>query len=275
MATDCETGQILFLRKNHIDLNRPNPVITITDAAASNTGQDSVIFLRNRNNISGWLTTGSEDATPTVILVELFDFLNVDFIELIKHNFKSYLIEWRDLAEAWHTFEDVSANILSTNISQKDVPVNTNAIRITITSTQLVDADKEMRQLIITEKKYKFDGWPVIKKPVHSQNKTKNTMMSGKLRVVTKRGAYSNTLEIKLSGSQNDLDMHEKIYNQAEGLLLLISGGKESQFRTSRKGYRDEDIVLVQPVDEYSAPYEKGVYSNGIKIKMKLHETVN
>ena len=69
MATDCETGQILFLRKNHIDLNRPNPVITITDAAASNTGQDSVIFLRNRNNISGWLTTGSEDATPTVMTV--------------------------------------------------------------------------------------------------------------------------------------------------------------------------------------------------------------
>ena len=70
--------------------------------------------------------------------------------------------------------------------------------------------------------------------------------------------------------------MHESIYDQVEGLLFLASGGDESQFATSRKGYRNEDIVLVGAVDEYSNPYAvKGITSLGIRVKMKLHEVVN
>lgn len=270
-----KTGQILFCRKNHIDLDRPNPVITITDSVADNTGQDSVVFLRNRNNISGWLTTGSDDTANTEILVELGDYLDVDFIELIKHNFKNYLVEYRDVSMVWHEYVNIVDNAEATNIHDKLIAVNTNAIRITIYDTIIADADKEMRQLIITEKAFRFEGWPVIKKPQHSKNRKNNRVLSGKVRSVTTRGAFSTTLEIKLSGSENDLDMHEKIYDQAEGLLLLISGGDEDQFRTKRKGYKNEDIVLVKAVDEYTNPYDKGVYKIGMKIKMKLEESVD
>ena len=204
MAND--TGQILFVRKNHIDLDRPNPVITITDNVASNTGQDSVIFLRNRNNISGWLTSNSDDSANTEILIELFDFLNVDFIQMIKHNFKNYLIEWRDNFAVWNNYVSISANTLETSIHEKDTPVVTNAIRITINNTIEADVDKVMRQLIISEKHGRFEAWPVIKKPVHSQDKKKNKMLSGKLRIVTTRGAYSSSLELKLSTNNNDLN---------------------------------------------------------------------
>lgn len=268
-------NQILFLRKNHIDLDRANPVITITDPVATNTGQTSVDFLRNRNNISGWLTTGSTDAAGTIIHVSFGgDFLDVDFVELVRHNFKSYLIEWQDLFDVWATYSSETVNTETTNIHQKDTPVNAKAIRITINSTQTVDADKEMRQLIITEKKYQFVGYPVIKKPVHSRNRKNNKMLSGKVNVVDTRGAFSCELEIKITREENDLSMHEDIYEQREGLLLLLSGSNENQFATKRKGYRNEDIVLVKAVDEYTNPYHKGQYPNGIKIRMKLAETI-
>ena len=81
-------------------------------------------------------------------------------------------------------------------------------------------------------------------------------------------------LEIKLSGEENDLNMHEELYEQREGLLLLLSGANEDQFRTKRKGYRNEDIVLVKAIDEYTNPYYKGQYPNGIKIKIKIAEVV-
>lgn len=271
----CENGQILFLRKNHIDLDRPNPLITITDSVATNTGQDSVLFLRNRNNISGWVTTDSNDSANTEILINLYDFLPVDYISLVKHNFKDYLIEWKDEFDAWNTYANVVNNELKTTVHEQAVKVEADAIRITIYNTQIADADKEMRQLIITEKKYRFEGWPMVKKPVHSKNRKVNTMLSGKTRVVTKRGAFSTTLEIKTTGSDNDLFLHEDIYEQAEGLLLLISGGKEDQFRTSRKGYRNEDIVLVKAVDEFNNEYIRGVYKAGIKMKIKLQESVD
>lgn len=272
---ECKTGQILFLRKNHIDLDRPNPTITITDATAESTGQDSVEFLRNRNNISGWVTTGSNDAANTEMLIEFGEFLNVDFVELILHNFKDYLIEYRDEALAWQTYVNISSNTTSTSIHEKDTPVVANAFRITITGTQVADADKEMRQLIITEKKYRFEGWPEIRKPTHSKNKIINKMLSGKSRVVTKRGAFSTELRIKLTGSENDLGLWEDLYEQIEGVLLLISGGDEDQFRTKRKGYRNEDIVLVKATDELMNPYDKGVYKIGMVFKVKLGESVD
>jgi len=267
-------SQIQFLRKNHLDLDRTNPAITITDAVATNTGQDSVDLMRNRNNISGWVTTDSTDAANTEILTTFGDLLDIDFIELIKHNFKDYLIEWQDSVDAWATYATETSNTDSTSIYELDSPVNAKAIRITITAMQVTDSDKELRQLIMTEKRYQFVGWPVVKKPVHSKNRKINKMLSGKVNVIDTRGAFSCELEIKLSGEENDLNMHEEIYEQREGLLMLVSGTDEDQFRTKRKGYRNEDIVLVKAVDEYTNPYYKGQYPNGIKIKMKLAETV-
>lgn len=271
----CKTGQILLFRKNHIDLQRPNPVITITDNVALDNGQDSVIYLRNRDNISGWLTTDSTDAANTEILVEMFDFQNVDFISLIGNNFKNYTIEWRDEFLVWNTYASISANTLTTNSHLKDTPVVTDAIRITITGTQIADADKELRQLIITEKIHQFEGWAKISKPKHSSNRKKNKVISGKVRVVKQRGAFSCQLDIKLTTNSNDLQIHEDLYEYEEGVLLLLSGALPEQFVTQRKGYRDEDIVLVKTIDEYVNPYDMGVYTSGIKVKIKLEESVD
>ena len=80
----------------------------------------------------------------------------------------------------WQVYENVTTNTDGTTAHLKDAPVDTDAIRITITATTLVDADKEMRQLIITQKLYQFEGFPQIKKPVHSKNIKTNRMGSGR-----------------------------------------------------------------------------------------------
>ena len=257
-------SQIKFFNKNYIDLDKPNPVITITDSVASNTGQDSVDLMRNRNNFSGWLTTGSTDAANTEILIELKDYMDVDFIELVKHNFKNYLIEYNDSISGWLTYINVSNSTLETSIHEKDTAVNTNKIRITITGCQTVDADKELRQLIITSKLYQFDGWPIIKKPVHSANKKISKMLSGKININKKRGAFTCSLKITLTSNENDLLIHQDLYDREEGTLMLITGGDEDQFTSLKKGYRNQDIVLVKPIDEYTNPYYKGLYNRDV-----------
>lgn len=268
---DCSKDQILFLRKNHIDLDKPNIIITVTDNVAFNNGQSSVDFVRNRNNVSGWVTTESNDTANTEFLVEMGDLLPVDWIQIIKHNFKDYTVEYRDVSDNWILVQAVTNDTKSTTIFEFD-KVQADAIRITIQGTQIPDADKEMRQLIIAEKFGRFDGYPVIKKPVHSSNKKKNKMLSGKLNIVGTRGAFSTELEIRLSTNDIDLSLHEDLYYQIEGVHVLLSGGNEDQFATKRRGYRNEDIFLVKPSDEYSNPYQKGVYLNGIQVRMKLSE---
>lgn len=267
-------SQITFYRKNIIDLDEVNPSITITDAVATNTGQDSVDFLRNRNNITGWLTSGSTDAANTQMEVYLGDYYDVDFVELVEHNFQDYLIEYNDAASGYLTYENVTGKTESTSIHTKTTAVTTNKIRITITACQTTDADKEMRQLIITSKLHQFNGWPVIKKPVHSQSKKTSKMLSGKVNIVERRGAFSCELDIRLTSDSSDLDFHQSLYERTTGVLMLISGGDETQFRTLNKGYRNKDIVLVRPTDEYENPFYKGVYQNGVRVRMKLAESV-
>lgn len=269
------SGQIKFYKKNHVDVDRVNPSIVVTDPVATNAGNDFVKFLRNRNNNSGWNTSGSTDAANTEIFIDLRDFQKVDMIMLVRHNFKNFLIEYWDLGAAdFVTYLNVVNNTDKTTFIEKSV--YTNQIKITITGTMIADDDKTMRQLIVTEKFFsgEFVGWPEIKSPVTSFNKKTTDMISGKVRVVETRGAFSCSLEVKLLKIDEDLTMIENIYYNREGVLMLLSGGDEDQFTNRRVGYRNEDIVLVRPTNELELPYVKGIYTAGIKIRMKLEETV-
>ena len=104
-------SQVKFFNKNHIDLDRPNPVLSVVDAVALNDGAAYLKYLRNRNNNSGWNTTGSTDAANTQLLFELFDLQKVDVVMLVVHNFKNYLIEyWDILTGSWQTYANVINN---------------------------------------------------------------------------------------------------------------------------------------------------------------------
>jgi len=276
MAT-CSTGQIKFFRKNHIDLDRPNPELTVTDLVAINNGQAATKFLRNRDNNSGWRTTDSTDAANTELLIDLKDYQDITDVMLIKHNFKDFLVEYYDVSSAMFlTYENVVGNTKTTNVLNKETAINTNQIKITITATMQTDEDKSMRQLIITEKfgAGQLESFPVIKNPKSSLNKKVNKLLGGRVNVVETRGSYSASLNVKFLRIDQDLEMIECIFWNREGVLMLLSGGNEDQFFSKRIGYRDEDIVLVRPTNELELPYNAGVYTNGIKIKMNVQEVV-
>lgn len=268
-------SQIKFFTKNLIDLDRPNPVLSVTDAVALNDGASYLKYLRNRNNNSGWNTTSSTDAANTELLFDLFDLQQVDMVMLVVHNFKNYLVEyWDILTGSWQTYANVTNNTEDTTIHE--LSVETTKIRVTIYNTFLVDDDKSLRQMIITEKFIygQLNSYPEIKKPTNSLNKKKSQMLSGKSRVVESRGSFSCNLSVKFLVIDNDLTIIENLFYHREGVLMLLSGGVESQFRTKRIGYRNKDIVLVRPVNELELPYDKSVYTNGIVINIALEEVI-
>lgn len=264
--------QIRFFRKNHLDFDRGEVLMTVTDATATSTGDGTLPFLRNRNNNSGWATTGSNDAANTVLDIDMLGYQTIDTMMLVLHNFKSFLVEYYDNAESiYKTYADITNNAETTTII--DNTVITNKIKITIRGTIAADEDKFMRQLIFTENLGQFNGWPKIQRPTSSLNKRANKMMSGKSNIVEKLGSFSAVLEVKLSNDA-DLALIEEIYFAREGVLMLLSGGDENQFRTKRIGYKNEDVVLVRAADEYQNPYDDGIYTSLIKHKITLVEAV-
>lgn len=269
--------QIIFFRKNWIDLSQAAS-LTVTDAIATNTGQSYVDFVRNRNNFSAWMTTGSTDAANTQIDIDMIDSKTISDILLVKHNFKSYTIKYYNGSSYvdFSTAINVSANALSTTY-HTFTPVVIQKIRIIVTGTMTVDDDKRLCQLIITEKiaSGQLVGWPQIKKPTLSTNKKISKAISGKISVIETVGFFSAQLTVDSWSIDEDLTIVEAIYNNRSGVLMWICGNDQGQFKTVRQGYRLEDIYLVRPIDDYVPEYNDGIYTNGLKIKMQLQESID
>lgn len=269
--------QIMFFKKNWIDLSK-DATLTITDAVASNNGQSYVDYVRNRNNFSAWMTTDSTDAALTQIDIDMLDPKDISDIILVGHNLKNYTIQYHNGV----TYVDFSTVINPTTDTASTThysftQVSCTLIRIIINGTQVANADKRINQIILTEKiaTGQLTGWPQIKKPTLSTNKKISKALSGKSSVIETVGFYSAQLTVDAWTIDNDLDIVEAIYNNREGVLMWICGGSETQFKTTRMGYRLEDIYLVRPTDDYSPEYINGQYQNGLKIKMQLQESLD
>ena len=269
------SSQIKFYEKSLIDQDFEGTTITITDATATNTGQDFVDFMRNRSNDTAWLTTDSDDAANTQIDIDLGGDRPFNRILIVGHNLKAFTIQYYNGS----TYVDFSTAISETT-NTKDTneftfdSVTIQLIRIIITGTQTADEDKQINQLIITNSIGQLEGWPQVKKPRTSLNKKSVKFLSGKLLPIRQRGFFSCQLTVPLYNIDADMAIIEAIYFSFEGVLVWINAGDDSQFSRTNIGFRSTDIYLMLPTDEYTPEHYKGLYSSGIKFKMDLSEVV-
>lgn len=268
MAT--ESTQILFFEKNYGDLNAVNVTATASQA------NDFAAFPRNRKNTSSWITTGSQDSDNTTYTYDFVDEQAVDQIILIKHNFDAYTVKYWDGATYTDFATPISVTGNTSETTQHNVTeVSTSRIQLTITGTIVADEDKTLAQFIVTKRLGRFEGWPEIKRPTLSRNKVINKMLSGKASVVENVGQYSTDLSIKVWSNDTDLTLIETLYARFSGFLFWPCGGDETQFSSVREGYRLEDIFLSKFTDDNVPEFFKGLYKTGVKVKIKLQETVD
>jgi len=261
---------ILFFFKNKADISNPNVTFT---ASEGNTFAPRV---GNRSNRTGWITTGSTDASGTTFEVDLIDARDLTDIILVKQNFKDYTIKKFDGV----SFVDFTPAISVTGntLETKRHEVTKEAIQkilITITATMVADDDKIMSQLILTEKIGQLVGFPEIKKPTISQNRKRNRMLSGKFNINQQVGGFSMDLKWIVNKLTNDLTIIEDLYNKREGFLVWPSGGDEDQFLFQGEGYRLEDIFLMKTANEYRPELRKSLYVTGYRYTTKLVEVVD
>ena len=272
------SAQIRFFNKNKIDLNNNLASITITDAVATNNGQTFVDFMRNRNQVSAWQTTGSTDAALTEILSDMSDEREIDSIIIAGHNFKAFTVKYWD-GGAFVDFSTPISETVNTETTNffSFTKVSTKQIKIIVQGTQVVDDDKKITQLILTDNlgSGQLEGWPIIRSPRHSTNKQISQMLSGKANVVESVGAFGMELDVKNWNIDADMSIIEDIYFGKRGVLVWLSGGDETQFSHLRVGYRKSDIYLMRAVNDYTPTWAAGVYTTGLQIKLKLQEAID
>lgn len=259
--------QIMFFEKNKADIS--NTGVTLT----ASQGNDFIEYVRNRSNKSAWMTSDSVDSDNTTIEIDFVDERTITDIILVKHNFKSYTIQYWDGA-AYQDFSTAIAETTNTAVTTHHVfnSVSTLKILLTITGTMTPDEDKYLYQFIVTENIGQLQGWPVIKKPMHNKNRKNLKMLSGKSKIIQNVGAFECQLSVEIWKIDADLTVIESIYEQPEGFLIWLCGGDEDQFSTIREGYRLEDIYLMKCDNEYTPQYYKGLYKSGLQIEIQMKE---
>jgi hypothetical protein len=263
-------AQIRFFDKNKADFSNISAIAT---ASQGDTYADNV---RDRSNNTAWVTTGSVDADNTTFELDFGEIKRIDSILLLKHNFKSYEIQYWDGA----AYQDFATAIDETvfaddNSFHQFTAVETQKVLLTIRGTQIVDDEKKLYQFICTEEIGQFNGWPVIKGAKISRNRTRTKMLSGKENIREQVGAFSCSLSVAVTSDSEDLTIIESLHDANEGFLVWLSGGDEAQFSSVRKGYRLEDVYLMKCASELTNEFYKGIYPNGLVVKFDLVEVVD
>ena len=266
-------------KRSHADIASSNVNLTATDSVATNTGQSFVDKVRNRNNFTGWGTTGSNDAAGTTLEADFIDEVAIDTIILTGHNFKNYQIEKWNGSSYVAFSEPISEITYSSNFSAHEFSSTetTSRIRITIDETQVANSDKFLSQLLVLEKleSGQFIHPPLIRRFELSTEKKTKQSLSGKAYIREQVGSVSYDLDFRIVQNDADLTLLEAMHFKAfNGFVFWPGGGSADQFRYNRIGYRLEDIFLMKVSSEWDPVFEKFIYANGMNIRSRLVEVV-
>ena len=263
-------SQIIFFEKNKADYSNTSVVATASQ------GNEYAPYVLNRSNESAWMTTGSVDADNTTLEIDFNDLRTISDLILIKHNFKSFTIQYWD-GDAWQNFSTpISENACNKSTSYYQfTPVGVLKIRITIYGTQVANSDKYLFQVITTVRLGQLEGWPVIKGARHNKNRKTSSMLSGKSMVVDNVGGFECQLAVKEWRLANDIALIELLQESSSGFLVWLCGGEENQFFSRVQGYRAEDVFLMKCKSDYSPEFAAGMYRRGLVLKIDLVEVTD
>lgn len=263
---------IKFFKRNKIDLTNSNPTFTVTDASASDTGQDYTDLMRNRNNRSGWGTTGSADDGSTTMTVTFNDTLSFTDVLLVGHNFRNFNLKYYDGTNyvAFSTPIDMTDNTSSTTAHSFN-EVSTTGMRLKINGTMTANQDKFLKQFIVTEALGTLSVQPEMK-PEWDKDRKATKFLSGKSYVAKSVGGFNLQIKMKNVSNDTDLTLLERLFNSYEGFLVWPSGGDVTQFETVREGYRLDDIFYMDVANEYKPEFNESRWYHGMPIDVRCVE---
>jgi hypothetical protein len=285
-------ARILFFEKSKIDLDLgAQVVITPTDSVATDTGAGAASYIRNRDNVSGWGTTGSSDAAGTTLAVMFGDQQDIDSLFMLVHNFKSFTVQYYDTSNALQSF---SVPISTSGLAVQSYSpggafrsdffqfgkVTATGLLITVNSTITANADKFMAQLVPTLLIGPLLCQPFIQKPMLAATRTELTTGSGKRKIQKNAGWFECTLT-QDAVMLNDWALIETLYSYNQGFLMWLNGNDFNDLVSQyphgvRAGYRPQDLFLCDFADELTPEYGgDGRYGFGMNLNARIVEITN
>ena len=272
------TGGIKFFDKSKC-LSKDGATI------AASTGSSGALFALDRNPLTVWRSSGSDDTTTETLTVSFPALTTFSRIFLVGHNFKEFNVQYNN--SGFSHFSGVSgldgskANVSETAFADSTAyyevtPVTTDQIRIQVVKTQIVDDEKFLNQIIVTDELGTLVGYPEVSDIPVSRSARVGKMLSGRMKVQKSLPTLGVTLNLNPypAGLEDDLDLLFSLNDREEPFLTWLCGGRRgsSYFQYAIPGFRLGDVVPMQLVTDLSSRYKSNLYCGAIEASFELYE---
>jgi hypothetical protein len=256
--------------------------------AVASSGDASAPRALDRNPVTYWRTSGSSDAVTETYELTFPADTTFDRILLVDHNFKSFNIKY-DVAGVWTHFASVTgisgslSNITESTFDQDTAyyeftQVTAPKILISVTTTQVTNAEKYLAQVIVTSELGTLQGFPIIKSTELNRNLRVEKMLSGRVLTMKSDEAFSVNIDFKdyPPSLSADIDLMMGLHDREQNFLVWLCGGKfgSTRFKKQLRGYRLRDVIPVQLTSAMKLSYSSNVYMNPINFSVELEEDV-
>jgi len=245
-----------------------------TTATATNNSASANNILTNRQ-LTYYQSIDSDDTETIVITVVYNKTVTIDRVILNRMNFKEFTVKY-DKASVWTDFTNVVGldGALGGGISETDfsdetayyevTSISTTGIQISVTKTQVVDAQKIIYNLFTTSELGTLEAFPEISGLEFTRKQREADVLSGLANVQKAFEVNSMALDFTNHGSQSDMDLITTLFDEDDSFLVWLCGGKRgtTAFRFLIKGYALTNIYNMQTVGGITPNYPNTIYVN-------------
>lgn len=257
---------------------------------AASTGNDSANYAIDRNSASYWRSVGTTDLTTETIELEFSESKTIDRILILDMNLKGFVVKY-DASGVWTHFSGVTgidgtkSNITETAFTDNSAyyeftSVTTTKIQIEMTTTQVVDAEKYISQIICTEEIGTLVGYPEIDGLTFDKNNRVKQTLSGRYSIIKSDEASEFKLKFKNYPANTvyspDVDIMMSLHDSDDDFIVWLCGGRRgsSYFKYTLRGFRLKDAITMQISKEIKVEYTSNIYTSTLNMQVDFKEVI-
>lgn len=245
--------------------------------ASTNPAAENLVL--GQDKYYRWESSGSDDSQTETITITFPNAVEISRLFVLGHNLKNFSITTADGSFLNVNSLDATGG---TGISEtaynrstayyEFTPVTLNDLTITMNTTQTVDAEKFVTQIIATNEIGTLRGFPNVSEIGIDRNLIKDKSITGRSIIEKGHEVVGFSMSLNSYPHQEDIDILDALHNRENPFLVWLCGGKPDNFRLKQRGWRLEDVYQMQVAGAIANGYEKNVYTLGARARYSFEE---
>jgi hypothetical protein len=262
-------GNIKFLKENKIDDDKS---FSFTSASATLKS-----YLYDNDLNTKLISIGSDDVTPEVWIVTFATPITFDRACVFGHNIKSGNFQYSDDNQgSWNDFSAAiswSANSTTNNYYEFNEVSGVTDIRLTMNTTMVVDAQKEVAQWRVFSEEATIETNPISFDHFYEDRSVTHGTAKGGCVHVSNSGT-KDKFRVKMrfdDAGTTDMTTFRTLKNRNDAFYIYPCGGDTTHPGIDQEGFRIQDMYYVNWINVFR-PSIREVLGIGTDITMQLWE---